>query len=46
LFQTASEIDRVASGNMSKEQTWVVELLERVRTVADVQSEVTAHYLY
>ena len=40
-FQTASEIDRVASGNLDKEQTWVEQLLKRVKTEADVQSQVT-----
>jgi hypothetical protein len=39
-FQTASEIERVASGNMYKEQAWVEKLLKRMRNEADVQSQV------
>ena len=39
-FQTASEIERIASGNMYKEQAWVEKLLKRVRNEADVQSQV------
>jgi len=40
-FQTASEIERIASGNMYKEQAWVEKLLKRVRNEADVQSQVS-----
>ncbi len=45
-FQTASEIERVASGNMYKEQAWVEKLLKRMRNEADVQSQVgLTHFL-
>ena len=40
IFKTASEIERIASGNMYKEQAWVEKLLKRVRNEADVQSQV------
>ena len=39
-FQLSSEIERVASGNMYKEQAWVEKLLKRMRNEADVQSQV------
>jgi len=38
-FQISSEIERVASGNMYKEQAWVEKLLKRLRNEADTQSQ-------
>ena len=45
LIQTMSEIERVSSDNMYKEQTWVEKLLKRMRNEADAQTQSFHTYL-
>ena len=45
LFQTMSELDRVSSENMYKEQSWVEKLLKRMRNEADTQTQSFHTYL-
>ena len=45
LIQTMSEIERVSSDNMYKEQSWVEKLLKRMRNEADAQTQSFHTYL-
>ena len=45
FFQTMSQLERVSSDNMYKEQAWVEKLLKRMRNEADTQTQSFHTYL-
>ena len=45
IFQTMSQLERVSSDNMYKEQAWVEKLLKRMRNEADTQTQSFHTYL-